>query len=71
MLYIMRHGKTDWNAKHKLQAVSYTHLDVYKRQVLNRLICTDTSEWMKMFNSNSRDFVYSAQNNYCLLYTSQ
>lgn len=32
--------------------------------VLNRLICTDTSEWMKMFNSNSRDFVYSAQNNY-------
>ena len=25
-LYIMRHGKTDWNEQHKIQAVSYTHL---------------------------------------------
>ena len=24
MLYIMRHGKTDWNAKHKLQG----HADI-------------------------------------------
>ena len=68
MLYIMRHGKTDWNAVHRLQgsediplneegrqmardarkkygdlrfdicycspSVSYTHLDVYKRQIV-------------------------------------
>ena len=33
MLYIMRHGKTDWNAKHKLQGHADIPLNEEGRQM--------------------------------------
>ena len=36
MLYIMRHGKTDWNAKHKLQG--RTDIPLNEEGIAHRLL---------------------------------
>ena len=36
MLYIMRHGKTDWNAKHKLQGHADIPLNEEGRQMAEK-----------------------------------
>ena len=58
------------NHADELRAVSYTHLDVYKRQVFERLLLARI--WPMLDNFiRSEQFEFRREHSTCLLYTSR